>query len=223
MTAEFIFFGIIVFLIWYYFFYEKPTEIDNIVSSLKTDLSKLRIELSQLGENNQTFVSRNIEGFINSASMPDTDDIKQFYKRATDFSNNIAIAENKINDMTEQFNKKNFDIAASDANKILEANKKRVDIANLTQTIQQSYIENTTALNKLMTDYKAFVNTNTIKLKEMASISIPNYLLRNLYVKNFQPVRDGLYEIHYKIREFLKKNGIDIDPIPADLLQMKTI
>ena len=223
MTAEFIFFGIIIFLIWYYFFYEKPTEIDNIVSSLNTDLSKLSVELAQLGENNQTFVGRNIEGFITSASMPDTDDIKQFYKRATDFSNNIAIAENKINDMTEQFNKKNFDIAASDANKILEANKKRVDIANLTQTIQQSYIENTNALNKLMTDYKAFVNTNTIKLKELASISIPNYLLRNLYVKNFQPVRDGLYEIHYKIREFLKKNGIDIYPIPADLLQMKTI
>jgi hypothetical protein len=223
MTVEIIFFGIIVFLIWYYFFYEKPTEIDNIVSSLNTDLSKLSVELAQLGENNQTFVGRNIEGFITSASMPDTDDIKQFYKRATDFSNNIAIAENKINDMTEQFNKKNFDIAASDANKILEANKKRVDIANLTQTIQQSYIENTTALNKLMTDYKTFVNTNTIKLKEMASISIPNYLLRNLYVKNFQPVRDGLSEIHYKIREFLKKNGIDIDPIHADLLKMKTI
>ena len=223
MTVEFIFFGIIFFLIWYYFFYEKPTEIDNIVSSLNTDLNNLKVELTQLGENNQSFVGRNIEGFITSASMPDTDDIKQFYKRAIDFSNNIAIAENKINAMTEDFNKKQFSIASLDASKILEANKKRVDIANLTQTIQQSYIENTTALNKLMTDYKTFVNTNANKLKEMASISIPNYLLRNLYVKNFQPVRDGLYEIHTKTREFLKKNGIDIDPLPADLLKMKTI
>jgi hypothetical protein len=186
-------------------------------------LNYLKVELAQLGENNQTFVSRNIEGFITSASMPDTDDIKRFYKHAIDFSNNIAIAENKINTMTEDFNKKQFHIASMDASKILEANKKRIDIANLTQTIQQSYIENTTALNKLMTDYKMFVNTNANKLKEMASISIPNYLLRNLYVKNFQPVRDGLYEIHTKIREFLKNSGIYIGPIPADLLQMKTI
>lgn len=156
-----------------------------------------------------------------SASMPDTEDIKKFYNRATDLSNNLAKAEQKIAEMNETMNKKQMDVAASDASKILEANKNRVELATLTGTIQQSYVENLTALNKLMDNYTTYIGTNTVKLKEMAEKSIPNYLLRNNYVKGIQPVRDGLSEIHTKIRNFLEKNEIVVAPLPSDLLKMK--
>ncbi len=209
MTMELIVFGIVIFIIWYIFFYEWPSEIDKIIDDLNADFTNLKLDIP------------NMEGFIASASMPDTDDIKQFYKRATDFSNNIANAENKIIEMNDQMNQKQFAIAENDANKILEANKKRIDIANLTQTIQQSYVENTATLNKLMDNYKTYINTNTEKLKEMAEKSIPQYLLKNNYVKGIQPVRDGLSEIHGKIIGFLKKNDIIVGPLPLDLLIMK--
>jgi hypothetical protein len=161
------------------------------------------------------------EGFILSASMPDTEDIKKFYNRATDLSNNLAKAEQKIADMNELMNQKQMDVAASDASKILEANKKRVELATLTGTIQQSYVENMTTLNQLMDNYKAYIGTNAEKLKEMAEKSIPNYLLRNNYVKGIQPVRDGLGEIHTKIRQFLEKNEIVVAPLSSDLLKKK--
>ena len=195
-----VFIGIIILCVWYFFFYEPPSEIDKLVTSLNTDFK---------------------EGFILSASMPDTEDIKKFYNRATDLSNNLAIAEQKIADMNETMNQKQMDIAASDASKILEANKKRVELATLTGTIQQSYVENMTALNQLMDNYKAYIGTNAEKLKEMAEKSIPNYLLRNNYVKGIQPVRDGLGEIHTKIRQFLEKNEIVVVPLSSDLLKMK--
>jgi hypothetical protein len=195
-----VFIGIIILCVWYFFFYEPPSEIDNLVNSLNADFK---------------------EGFILSASMPDTEDIKKFYNRATDLSNNLANAEQKIADMNELMNQKQMDIAASDASKILEANKKRVELATLTGTIQQSYVENNTALNQLMDNYKAYIGTNTVKLKEMAEKSIPNYLLRNNYVKGIQSVRDGLGEIHTKIRQFLEKNEIVVSPLSSDLLKMK--
>jgi hypothetical protein len=40
-------------------------------------------------------------------------------------------------------------------------------------------------------------------------------------VNGIQPVRDGLGEIHNKIRLFLEKNGIIIDPLPKELLSKK--
>jgi len=163
------------------------------------------------------------EGFVVSASIPDTDDIKKFYSRAIDLSNNLAQAEQKINGLVDQMNQRQFDIAAGDASKILEANKKRVEISSLTQTIQQSYVENTRVLNKLMDDYKTYIGNNTEKLKIMAEKSIPNYLLKNNYVMDIQPVRDGLGEIHNKIRVFLEKNGIIVKPLSSDLLIKKKI
>jgi len=195
-----VFIGIIILCVWYFFFYEPPSELDKLVNSLNSDFK---------------------EGFILSASMPDTEDIKKFYNRATDLSNNLANAEQKIADMNESMNQKQMDIAASDASKILEANKKRVELTTLTGTIQQSYLENMTALNQLMDNYKTYIGTNTVKLKEMAEKSIPNYLLRNNYVKGIQPVRDGLDEIQTKIRKFLEKNEIVVAPLPPDLLKMK--
>ena len=196
-----VFIGIIILCVWYFFFYEPPSEIETIVNKLNADFQ---------------------EGFgIISASTPDTDDIKKFYKRATDLSNNLAYAEKTIAVMNENLNKKQFDVAVGDASKILEANRKRVELSSLTQTIQQSYFENTAALNKLMDDYKTYVGTNNEKLKEMAEKSIPNYLLRNNYVNGIQDVRDGLGEIHIKIRNFLEKSGIVIAPLEPGLLNKK--
>ena len=194
-----IFIGIIILCVWYFFFYEPPSEIETIVNKLNADFQ---------------------EGFgIISASTPDTDDIKKFYKRATYLSNNLAYAEKTISEINENLNKKQFDVAVGDASKILEANRKRVELASLTQTIQQSYFENTAALNKLMDDYKAYVGTNNEKLKEMAEKSIPNYLLRNNYVNGIEEVRNGLGEIHIKIRNFLEKNGIVVAPLEPGLLK----
>lgn len=193
-----VFFGIIILCIWYFFFYETQSELDNIISSLNLK-----------------------EGFIVSASMPDTDDIKKFYSRALDLSNNLAQAEEKINGMIENMNQRQFDIAVGDASKILEANKKRVEFATLTETIQQSYAENTRVLTKMMDDYKTYIGNNTEKLKELAEKSIPNYLLKNNYVMGIQPVRDGLGDIHNKIRAFLEKYGVLIKPLPSDLLIKK--
>lgn len=185
--------------VWYFFFYEPPSEIETIVNNLNTDFQ---------------------EGFgIISASTPDTDDIKKFYKRSRDLSNNLAYAEKIIVEMNENLNTKQFDVAASDASKILEANRKRVELSSLTQTIQQSYLENTAALNKLMDDYKAYVGTNNEKLKEMAEKSIPNYLLRNNYVNGIDEVRNGLGKIHTKIRIFLEKNGTIVAPLKPGLLK----
>jgi hypothetical protein len=195
-----VFIGIVILCVWYFFFYNPPSEIDKLVSSLNADFK---------------------ESFISSTSMPDTEDIKKFYNRARDLSNNLAHAEEKIAEMNESMNKKQFDVAASDASKILEANQRRVELGTLTSTIQQSYAENTAALNKLMDDYKAYIGTNTEKLKVMAETSIPIYLLRNNYVKGIQPVRDGLAEIHTKIRKFLEKNEITVAPLRTDLLNMK--
>lgn len=195
-----VFIGIIILCVWYFFFYEPPSEIDKLINSLNADFK---------------------EGFIISTSMPDTEDIKKFYNRARDLSNNLANAEQKIAEMNETMNQKQMDVAASDASKILEANQKRVELGTLTGTIQQSYTENTAALNRLMDEYKAYIGTNTEKLKEMAEKSIPNYLLRNNYVKGIQPVRDGLDEIHTKIRLFLEKNEINVAPLSSDLLKMK--
>jgi hypothetical protein len=185
--------------------YEHSSEIDKIISNLNDDFEYMK------------------EGFVVSASIPDTDDIKKFYSRALDLSNNLSQAEEKINAMIEKMNQRQFDIAASDASKILEANKKRVEISSLTQTIQQSYTENTRLLNKLMDDYKTYIGNNIEKLKELAEKSIPNYLLKNNYVMGIQPVRDGLGEIHNKIRLFLEKNEITIKPLQSDLLIMKKI
>lgn len=186
-------------------YYKQPSEIDTIISSINHDFEYIK------------------EGFIVSASNPDTDDIKKFYSRAIDLSNNLAQAEMKISSMNEEMNRKQYDIAASDASKILEANKKRVELSSLTQTIQQSYVENTRLLNKLMDDYKTYIGNNIEKLKELAEKSIPNYLLKNNYVMGIQPVRDGLGEIHNKIRAFLEKNEISIKPLQSDLLIMKKI
>lgn len=197
-----VFIGIIILCVWYFFFYEPPSEIDKLVSSLNADFK---------------------ESFISSSSMPDSEDIKKFYNRARDLSNNLANAEQKIAEMNETMNQKQMDVAASDASKILEANKKRVELGTLTSTIQQSYMENTAALNRLMDEYKAYIGTNTVKLKEMAEKSIPNYLLRNNYVSGVQPVRDGLNDIHTKIRIFLGKNEITVAPLSSDLLKMKKI
>ena len=194
-----VFIGIIILCVWYFFFYEPPSEIETIVNKLNADFQ---------------------EGFgIISASTPDTDDIKKFYNSARDLSNNLAYAEKTITEMNENLNKKQFDVAVGDASKILEANRKRVELASLTQTIQQSYLENTAALNKLMDDYKAYVGTNDEKLKEMAEKSIPNYLLRNNYVNGIEEVRNGLGEIHTKIRNFLEKNGTIVAPLEPGLLK----
>jgi hypothetical protein len=195
-----VFIGIIILCVWYFFFYEPPSEIDKLVNSLNTDFE---------------------EGFLASASTPDTDDIKKFYNRATDLSNNLLIAEKKIADMNEALNQKQMDVAVSYTSKILDANKKRVELATLTGTIQESYVENMTALNDLMNNYKAYIGTNTVKLTEMAEKSIPNYLLRNNYVFGIQKVRNGLGEIHEKIRMFLKKNEIEVKPLPSNLLKKK--
>jgi hypothetical protein len=197
-----VFIGIIILCVWYFFFYEPPSEIDKLVSSLNADFK---------------------ESFISSSSMPDSEDIKKFYNRARDLSNNLANAEQKIAEMNETMNQKRMDVAASDASKILEANQKRVELGTLTSTIQQSYMENTAALNRLMNEYQAYIGTNTEKLKEMAEKSIPNYLLRNNYVSGVQSVRDGLNEIHTKIRNFLEKNEITVAPLSSDLLKMKQI
>ena len=194
-----VFIGIIILCVSYFFFYEPPSEIETIVNKLNADFQ---------------------EGFgIISASTPDTDDIKKFYNSARDLSNNLAYAEKTITEMNENLNKKQFDVAVGDASKILEANRKRVELASLTQTIQQSYLENTAALNKLMDDYKAYVGTNDEKLKEMAEKSIPNYLLRNNYVNGIEEVRNGLGEIHTKIRNFLEKNGTIVAPLEPGLLK----
>jgi hypothetical protein len=191
--------GIIILCVWYFFFYEPPSEIDKFVNNLNADFQ---------------------EGFgIISASTPDTDDIKKFYKRATDLSNNLAYAEKTIAEMNNNINQKQFDVASGYASKILEANRKRVELASLTQTIQQSYLENTAALNKLMDDYKAYVGSNNEKLKEMAEKSIPNYLLRNNYVNGIEEVRNGLGEIHTNIRNFLEKSGIIVAPLEPGLLK----
>lgn len=191
--------GIIFLCVWYFFFYEPPSEIDKFVNNLNADFQ---------------------EGFgIISASTPDTDDIKKFYKRATDLSNNLAYAEKTIAEMNNNINQKQFDVASGYASKILEANRKRVELASLTQTIQQSYLENTAALNKLMDDYKAYVGSNNEKLKEMAEKSIPNYLLRNNYVNGIEEVRNGLGEIHTNIRNFLEKSGIIVAPLEPGLLK----
>lgn len=205
ITMKFIILGLLIICLWYFFFYKPPSEIDNIITSLNNDFESIH------------------EGFISSAAIPDTDDIKTFYNRATDLSNNLAMAEKKIEEMNEHMNQKQFEIAAGDASKILEANRNRVDIANLTETVQQSYIANTNALNKLMDEYKTYVGNNVEKLKELAEKSIPKYLVNNSYVKGIQPVRDGLGEIHNKIRLFLEKNGIIIQPLSTDLLFIKKI
>jgi len=203
ITMKFIILGLLIICLWYFFFYKPPTEIDNIITSLNNDFQSIQ------------------EGFISSAAIPDTDDIKTFYNRATDLSNNLAMAEKKIEEMNEHMNQKQFEIAAGEASKILEANRNRVDIANLSETVQQSYIANTNALNKLMDEYKTYVGNNIEKLKELAEKSIRVYLVNNNYVNGIQPVRDGLGEIHNKIRLFLEKNGIIIDPLPKELLSKK--